>query len=114
MPILARPIFIHIVIIGKPSCEIYNADELFDHIIITGNDSNYIIFINELRKENLFKALYRPILIVDTIKPTKWDLICSLYNDVYFIKCDIARLSTFHLINPDFGIHNASSHYLYF
>ena len=60
---------------GLPSSEIENAEDLRNHIICHGCDSNLILFVEELRRPSVRLETYHPLVIVDEVEPLEWEVI---------------------------------------
>lgn len=72
--------------LGKPSCQIADASEISEHIIVFGCVEYIHLFVNELRRPLIRGDSYRPIVIVSEYQPNKWAAIKQRFNDVYFLQ----------------------------
>jgi hypothetical protein len=72
--------------LGKPSCQIANASNISDHIIVFGCVDYIHLFVTELRRPLIRGDSYRPLVIVSEYQPNKWAAIKSRFNDVYFLQ----------------------------
>ena len=83
---------------GKPS-KIIEEVELENHIIVVGNESNFHLFLSELRRPAVKGNSYHPIVLLSMSIPSKWESICSKYNDVYLLIGSLTRSAVFNKIN---------------
>lgn len=83
---------------GHPS-KVIDTVTFKDHIIVSGNDSNLIMFISELRRPSVRGSTYHPILIVHPSIPTKWESIKGRFNDVYLLVGTLTRSMVFNRVN---------------
>lgn len=83
---------------GKPS-KIIEKVELKNHIIVVGNESNFHLFLSELRRPAVKGNSYHPIVIVALSIPPKWENICAKYNDVYLLVGSLTRSAIFNKTN---------------
>jgi len=60
---------------GLPSMEIDNAEDLRNHIICHGCDTNLLLFVEELRRPSVRLETYHPLVIVDQTIPSEWEVI---------------------------------------
>ena len=60
---------------GLPSMEIDNAEDLRNHIICHGCDTNLLLFVEELRRPSVRLETYHPLVIVDETIPSEWEVI---------------------------------------
>ena len=85
---------------GKPS-KIIDKVDFENHIIVLGNESNFHLFLNELRRPAVVGRSYHPILLVAMSIPPKWENICARFNDVYLLIGSLTRSAVFNKINID-------------
>ena len=85
--------------IGRLSREIKNASKIKNHIILFGCDESLPMFISELRREAVIGSCYHPILIVAESPPARWNSVMMRYNDVYYLRGDLANLEVFTMVN---------------
>ncbi len=83
---------------GKPS-KIIDVVDLEDHIIVVGNESNFHLFLSELRRPAVKGQSYHPIVLIAMSIPAKWESICAKYNDVYLLIGSLTRSAVFNKIN---------------
>lgn len=88
---------------GLPSVEIENAEDIRNHIICHGCDSNLILFVEELRRPSVRLETYHPLVIVDENVPSEWESIKNKYNDCYFMKGNIVDYEFFQKLNIDYA-----------
>ena len=67
---------------GLPSAEIENAEDIRNHIICYGCDSNLILFVEELRRPSVRLETYHPLVIVDENVPSEWEVKMISSNDI--------------------------------
>ena len=87
-----------LILLGHPS-KVVETVTFQDHIIVSGHDSNLIMFISELRRPSVRGSAYHPILIVNPTIPTKWDAIKDRFNDVYALVGSLTRSMVFNRVN---------------
>jgi len=83
---------------GCPS-KIIDFVDLEDHIIVVGNESNFHLFLSELRRPAVKGQSYHPIVLIAMSIPAKWESICAKYNDVYLLIGSLTRSAVFNKIN---------------
>ena len=84
---------------GNRPRQLKNADRLESHVVVFGCDANLMMFVAELRRPAVQGLSYHPIVVVSEQEPAAWRSIESKYNDVYWIKGNLVKLTVFKTIN---------------
>jgi hypothetical protein len=85
--------------LGRPSSIIKDAGFLANHIIVSGCDSNFQIFVDEIRRPSANGEAYHPVLIVHEHIPVSWNYLVESYNDVYYYSGTITNMSSLNKLN---------------
>lgn len=91
----------HPEVLGRPSKILESAAELEDHVIIFGHNQYTGVLLSELRRPAVIGFSYHPILIIADEPPAQWEYITSVYNDVYFLRSGMTRVSLNHKANSE-------------
>jgi hypothetical protein len=75
--------------LSDPKC---NISCLKDHIVVYGSDSNFTMFVAELRRPEVSGPAYHPILYIGEEEPLKWGFIQETYADIYFVKGNLTDI----------------------
>ena len=91
------------VTFGRPSAIIKDVNNLSKHIIVHGDDSNLIVFVEELRRPAVKGDIYHPVVIVSERVPKNWGLIAESFNDVYLLLGKITSGTVLKKLNLKFA-----------